>query len=105
MRSPCRGELVVPREQRIGVIRHIQHRKVTREEAPREDSERDCEEERVRYGRGARKVDPAPDFQKCARKRQHALHEADDERQHESEVSEFWYHETFSVSLLPVLLN
>ena len=34
-----------------------------------------------------------------------ALHEADDERQHESEVSEFWYHETFSVSLLPVLLN
>ena len=33
------------------------------------------------------------------------VHEADDERQHESEVSEFWYHETFSVSLLPVLLN
>ena len=64
MRSPRRGELVVPREQRIGVIRHVQHRKVTREEAPREDSERDCEEERIGYGRWTRKIDPAPDFQK-----------------------------------------
>ena len=92
VRTPGRGHLVVPREHRVGVVRHIEDREVRDVERIRQTGESDRAEKRIgRRGRACdrheRAVAPrGPD------ERQHALNDAQRKAQDECEVSELRNH-------------